>query len=600
MISLYIALGVVVLLLLIFVLPGFVIIGSREVGIVVRKNFGKRLPEGHIIACNGEVGIQADVLRPGFYWRFPILWGIRTNKIIEVEPGQVGLIKSVDGKPLASSRVLGDEVECDSYQDAKMFLNNGGYRGAQIGFLRPGTYRINTSAFDVEVKKATEIHENQIGIVIANDGNSLPTGYVIAPRPVTEDGKPIADPSFFLNGQGFIKSKGYRGPQLDTLQPGVYYINTLLFNINEVPIADVPPGYVAVIRSNVGLELEKSGIGADVGGTKDLKGPVHEEIEKLLIIEKNMRGIWREPVAPGKYNLNTLAYTPYLVPTSAVTIDWAAEGKIGTEVKGVSNESVLYKFNPLKVTSKDGFQLEVNVRMVIRVRPENAAYVIARFGSVDNLIDQIVHPLIDASFRNKAGEKKAIDFFQSRTDLQMEALAHAKSVFEEYNVEAQNLLVAYIDIPQELLNTQTKKEIALQQQTQYDQEAMAQEKLIAVREKTARADKQKEVIDAKLSIDINTDKAAAMIKEAEGKKQSIVLEADGVAHKNQVEGEGIAAAYKAQAEAIGSNQVYAAIKMIEQLALNKIKIVPDTLITGGNDNSSILNWLLSSIAKKNN
>jgi hypothetical protein len=238
--------------------------------------------------------------------------------------------------------------------------------------------------------------------------------------------------------------------------------------------------------------------------------------------------------------------------------------------------------------------------MVIRVRPENAAYVIARFGSVDNLIDQIVHQLIDASFRNKAGEKKAIDFFQSRTDLQMEALAHAKSVFEEYNVEAQNLLVAYIDIPQELLNTQTKKEIALQQQTQYDQEAMAQEKLIAVREKTARADKQKEVIDAKLSIDINTDKAAAMIKEAEGKKQSIVLEADGVAHKNQVEGEGIAAAYKAQAEAIGSNQVYAAIKMIEQLALNKIKIVPDTLITGGNDNSSILNWLLSSIAKKNN
>ena len=77
------------------------------------------------------------------------------------------------------------------------------------------------------------------------------------------------------------------------------------------------------------------------------------------------------------------------------------------------------------------------MRMVIRIQPANAAYIIARFGSVANLIDQIVHPLIDSSFRNKAGEKKAIDFFQSRTDLQTEALAHAKERFSEYNEDNQ-------------------------------------------------------------------------------------------------------------------------------------------------------------------
>ena len=52
-----------------------------------------------------------------------------------------------------------------------------------------------------------------------------------------------------------------------------------------------------------------------------------------------------------------------------------------------------------------------------------------------------------------------------------------------------------------------KKEIANQQQAQYDQEAMAQEKRIAVMEKSSRGDKQKDVIDAKLSIDINNDRA---------------------------------------------------------------------------------------------
>jgi hypothetical protein len=63
------------------------------------------------------------------------------------------------------------------------------------------------------------------------------------------------------------------------------------------------------------------------------------------------------------------------------------------------------------------------------------------------------------------------------------------------------------------LDTQTKKEIANQQQAQYDQEAVAQEKRIAVMEKSSRADKQKDVIDAKLSKDINNDRAEAMVSD---------------------------------------------------------------------------------------
>jgi regulator of protease activity HflC (stomatin/prohibitin superfamily) len=350
----------------------------------------------------------------------------------------------------------------------------------------------------------------------------------------------------------------------------------------------------------VGLELERSAIGAGprpATGEGKFAGPIHEDVEKILNSDRFTRGIWQEPIAPGKYNLNTIAFTPYLVPTSAVTIDWATEGRIGTEVKGargtgLSDEGVMYKFDPLKVTSKDGFQLEVNVRMVIRIQPANAAYIIARFGSVGNLIDQIVHPLIDSSFRNKAGEKKAIDFFQSRTDLQTEALTHAKDKFSEYNVEAQNLLIAYIDIPKDLLDTQTKKEIANQQQAQYDQEAQAQEKRIAVMEKSARADKQKDVIDAKLSIDINNDRAEAKVREADGDRRSVVLRAqgtkestilvaDGNSYQSRVEGDGIAAAYNAQKEAIGQQNV-AIIKLIQEIAAGKIQITPQTLVQGSN------------------
>ena len=208
---LWIILGVVVVLFLIFILPGFFIIGARDVGVLTRKNFGKKLPAGHIIALTGEIGIQADTLRPGFYWRFPLLWGVKKSQVVLVPPGKIGTIKSVDGKPLPSGRILGDEVECDSFQNAEKFLTGGGYRGPQVGILRPGTYRVNQLAFTVEVVDATNIPENNIGIAVARDGLSLPTGYIIAPRPVGPDDKPIADPQLFQNGQGFINAKGYRG-----------------------------------------------------------------------------------------------------------------------------------------------------------------------------------------------------------------------------------------------------------------------------------------------------------------------------------------------------------------------------------------------------
>ena len=583
---------VVVVLVLILVLPSIFVIGANDVGILTKKMTGNKLPEGTVVARKGENGLQAGILMPGIYWRFWVFWAREKAKVTIIPPGKLGIVESIDGQPLPPHRILGDAVECSSFQDAKKFLDNGGFRGGQIDTIRPGSYRINTKVFKIVIADATTIDKNQIGIAVAEDGKVLPNGYVIAPEP--EDPNHQHDHQHFQNGQEFINAGGYRGPQLETLQPGQYYINTYLFKVTLVPIAEVAPGYVAVIRSNVGAELEKSVVKPNAAEeTAGLKGPVHEEIEKLLITNKYTRGIWREPIAPGKYNLNTIAYTPYMVPTSAITIDWAGEGKIGTEVKGVPNEGVLYKFNPLRVTSMDGFQLDVNVRMVIRVKPENAAFIIARFGSVDNLIDQIVHPLIDSSFRNKAGEKKAIDFFQSRTILQAEALAHARSVFEEYNVEAQNLLVAYINIPESLLQTQTQKEIALQQQTQFAEQARAQEKNIDVQEKAARAEKQRDVINAKLEIDIKTDLATARMKEAEG-------EATYLQKTNAATGIGLAEGYERQKQALGAEGT-TLVNVIKALAEKGIPIVPTTLVSGSNDGGnfgSLLGALTAKFAKE--
>lgn len=576
---------------------GFSLIRDDEVGIVTKNMFGASMRPGQIIATNGEVGVQADTLLPGLYWYMPFIWSVRKTKVVNIEPGTVGIVESIDGKPLQAGRLLGDEVECNSFQDGKAFLEGNGRKGAQVAILRPGKYRINTELFKLKASAATVVAKGMVGMAIAQDGISLPSGFIISPAP-------RGDTQHFQNGQAFIDLGGHRGSQLETLQPGEYYINPLLFEIITEDIATIPPGYVAVIISSVGRDLERGEVPPSITTDPGLHQLPNEPGETPLITDKEERGILKDPVAPGSYNLNTLAYRTEFVPTSAITIDWASnisERESNLMERGMGEESrsaEFFRFSQLKVTSKDGFQLEVDVRLIIRIPPMNAPAVIARFGTVNNLIEQVAHPLIDSSFRNEAGGKAAMEFVHSRKSLQETALQNAKREFAQYHVEVQGLLIAYIKVDEKLLETQTKKEIAVQQQKQYDEEANAQEKRIAVMEKTARADKQPDVIKAKLSIDIATDTAEAARKEAEGIRDATKTKADGSAYEAQRVGEGTAAAYSAQVEAIGKENV-AALKLIEQIAAGKVVITPQVLVEGGSgDGGNTMNLLGAILAKK--
>ncbi len=337
---------VVIIVVLWLLISGLHLIRANEVGIVTRKMFGPKLPQGQIIATKGEVGIQADILMPGLYYYFPIFWKVDREKVVMIESDHIGIVSSIDGVPIPAGRLLGDEVNSNSFQDARLFLENGGCKGPQIALLKPGTYRINTRIFSVKPMPVIAVSQGKVGIITALDGIPLPSRFAIAPAPA-------GDHSHFQNGQAFIKNQGYRGNQLETLQPGDYYINPLLFEVIPVDMAIIPPGNVAVIISSVGEELEKSPDRAPpIAAEPNLNQAVHEDAEKLLITDRTKRGILRDPVAPGKYNLNTAAYRAEIVPTSAVTIDWASpEGSKESlqfthgNVKENANVAEFFKFS---------------------------------------------------------------------------------------------------------------------------------------------------------------------------------------------------------------------------------------------------------------
>src|SRR4030043_968333 len=155
---------------LVLLVPGLKLITDYEVGILTKRMFGAKMPQGQVGARNGQIGVQADILMPGLYWRIPIIWKIQKEPVTEILPDEVGIVESIDGRAIPKGRLLGDEIECNHFQDAKMFLNGGGMKGPQVAILRPGTYRINRYAFKVTKAPITGVPAEKIGVVIANDG----------------------------------------------------------------------------------------------------------------------------------------------------------------------------------------------------------------------------------------------------------------------------------------------------------------------------------------------------------------------------------------------------------------------------------------------
>ena len=56
---------VLLIFFLIIVRRIFVNVGAREIAIKERRYLGAKMPPGRVVATEGEVGIQADVLKPG-------------------------------------------------------------------------------------------------------------------------------------------------------------------------------------------------------------------------------------------------------------------------------------------------------------------------------------------------------------------------------------------------------------------------------------------------------------------------------------------------------------------------------------------------------
>ncbi len=113
-------------------IAGLIVIGEREVGIITKKFSAKSLPAGGLIALEGEAGLQADTLPPGWHFGyFPWQYNVQKESVIIISQDEIGLIIANDGAAIPPSRILGKVVESENFQNTRQFLMNGGEKGRQ-------------------------------------------------------------------------------------------------------------------------------------------------------------------------------------------------------------------------------------------------------------------------------------------------------------------------------------------------------------------------------------------------------------------------------------------------------------------------------------
>lgn len=561
----------VVLLALLLFLSGTWVIRENESGLVIKK-FGAPLPAGRLIALEGEAGYQADLLPPGWYFG---LWGwkYRVTRVpmLTVRPGEIALVVAADGDGIPSERILGREVDCDDFQNARAFLENGGEKGRQLACLTAGSYRINPALFHIVTTdnanevglhpSALEVYgvpADAVGIVTVLDGRPTPSGDLAGPEVKGHDN--------FQCGQAFVDAGGCRGLQEQVLLAGSWNLNPWFVRVELVPMTEIPIGYVGVVVSYVGREH------LDLSGDDFTHGD---------LVERGRKGVWIEPLLPGKHPVNVRVMKVELVPTTNIVLNWASR----TEAHNYDA-----KLQPITVRSKDGFSFTLDVSQIIHIAMKSAPRVISRVGSMQNLVDHVLQPTVANYFRNSAQQVTVLEFLSARSVRQREAYDNIKAAIEAYDVECIDTLIGDIVPPGELMKTQTDRKIADELQRTFEVQREAQVKRQLLERETAIANMQAEVVRSEQLVRIAEKNAlsvaekakgdAARVKlEAEAEATSVRLRGDAEAQSVRAIGAAKAEAYRAGVEAMGE-QAFTAVQLAQTLGQHGVKLVPEIAVTG--------------------
>src|ERR1044072_2947999 len=582
-------LAVVVFLFCLPRLLGIVYIPHTQVGIIEKIWSSKgSLCEGQIIARNGEAGYQAKFLRGGIHFGlYPWQYRIHKEPLVRVAEGKMAYVYARDGVPLEPIQTLGRTVDSNHFQDAVRFLEAHGKRGRQRGIVREGVYAINLALFVViteervfsgPVRESADRYESwkaqlaamrafdpvvigtgvggqshfragltetsaseagstpslaattpdfnpnvdTIGVVSIQDGPTIGSGEIIAPEAKAIDGK---DHNYFQDPEAFLQLGGKRGKQLQVLTDGTFFINRWFGTVEIKAKTLIPIGYVGVVVSYHGAAGD------------DTTGETFRYGEQ---VEAGHRGVWRSALAPGKYALNPYAVKVELVPTINFVLRWI-RGQ--TEAHHYDED-----LTSIDLITADGYEPRLPLSLVLHIDYQKAPSVVQRFGDVKRLITQTLDPILTAYFRDVAQTSHMLDLLTKREEIQKRATDELGTRFTRYDInvvavligrpESRAVAAGQADPIETLFAHLWSRGLAARQRATYAKQEEAAQQQVDLNQAKARAERQTELTQSAIAVDIAKNRGQAEFAEAEQLAKKQIALAEGEARSKELIGKG--------------------------------------------------------------
>ncbi len=372
-----------------------------QMAVIIAKT-GSPLKPGQILAQEGQMGIQENVLGEGRHFRNPYDYDRQILPVINIPPGKIGIVTSKVGAELPQGEFLAAE----------------GQKGISKRVLGPGKYRLNPFGYEVKIEDAVVIPIGYVGIITSLSGTQAPEG-------------------------AFAKI-GEKGVREDILQPGLYYVNPREFQVN---IVEIGVNQVSLLGKEGTAVITKGQIAAQNVAMEALQ-------DNMLKQQAAKRQDYYDRSESESWSRQAQANSPEPMPAAKKPV---AEKRQGDGIH-VLNEFVSFP-------SRDGFLISLDMTLEFELLPENIAWLYRSYGDLPAVVDKIIMPQILSITRNKGSEYRAKDFIvgEGREKFQNDMTEALSKTMADKKIITHNALIRHVDVPMQILDPIQKASVATEQ-----------------------------------------------------------------------------------------------------------------------------------------
>src|SRR5205823_5765388 len=345
-----------------------------------------------------------------------VLW----RSIVVIGPAEIGLVvKRVSRRHNTTDTPIA-------------FAGEAGY---QAELLMPGVRFKLWPTYAVTRYPWVQVPAGEIGVVISQIGEPLPTGAKSA----------VYRPEFgnFTDLEAFLSGQGQKGVQRPVLPPGTLApIHPIAFLVitpskaygrpvdlqilargplspesfglkpDQLRVKVIAPDgmqdLVGIVTTLEGEPLGPADIAGRIGGFGDIEaleaqpGITDSELIEALLGKKNQLhnnyqdfqafldrggriGLQHDP-------LNPRIYAAEKVPTFILTLNWAEANSVAHNLDA--------QLSPIEGKSREGFVFRIDLQVQIHVPDTKAPKVISMVGSMQNLVNEVLQAAVGNHFRN--------------------------------------------------------------------------------------------------------------------------------------------------------------------------------------------------------